>query len=241
MSVAPQVVHICDHLIVRDETEIIASEHEKSSTDIDVIIQDGDISEFHSLYETLEDETFAYYYEGIDFNPEGTKSIKWISANRPSSTFIAEYTRSKFSYNQYTLDDCPRCAMSGWFVSIFNSKNTKVRKVKEYNKLVQDFIKILLTYKTGSYGTVLKDIQGQDISDEVNLTSEIINIVFDAESQYKRIQSEESENRTPPLDSERLRSATVSETEYDRENGGIFVSIILTSESDETSQLNLLV
>lgn len=246
MLLGPKVVYLCDHSITSLTNEVANESYIKQSGDTDLITEtDGAISSVYSVYsqDPADSDLFIYYYEGTNFsiNSENT-GITWISTNRPSSgdLFFIEYTKTLMTIAQYSAEDCPRCAGMGWYVGIFEVNGALTKKISGISKLVQEFIKILLTKKTADYGSKLIDIPGSEINNESSLSAQIVSIVLDCEAKFKQLQLTDPNAGTMLDPSEKLNSATVTSVEFDREVGGIYLSIVLLSESGANAQINLM-
>ena len=241
----PKIVYSCDHNIVELKQNVLSEEHIKSPWDYDVICTDCTVTNVIALYQILTDLTVDYY-ETINFtkNADGM-SIDWITgASRPLSgeVFTIEYLSSFISNVQYEAEDCPRCAGTGWYVGIFEERATVAKKATELTKLVQGFIKILLTTKTSTsngYGSTLKDISGTEVYDSTSLSSSIVTTVLECETNFKLLQTTDINAGTLMADSEKLKSATVNSVEFDSTVGAVYVSITLLSEDSTQATLNL--
>jgi hypothetical protein len=246
MLLGPKIVYLCDHSVASFNSEVINESHIKQSFDSDVIITDeGVIKSVYAVYsqDPIDADLFIDYYEGIDFQINTDNiSIIWISSNKPSAgdTFFIEYEKSLLTITQYDAEDCSRCAGMGWYVGLFEDNGTLTKKISGISKLVQDFIKILLTEKSYDYGSKLCDIPGAEINNEDTLSAQVISIVLDCEARFKQLQLTDINAGTMLDDSEKLNSASVTSVEFDRDAGAIFLSVVLLSESGANAQINLM-
>jgi hypothetical protein len=242
MLKAVKIINTCNHIVDEINNEIkLDNITRNGSQEFDMICPEYMIVYIDSVYQILNDGSFKIYYQDIDFIKYTTNKIKWISANLPQtgSTYYIEYQRSKREIKQYPQEDCPKCLGNGWHVRLTDDNDIKINTVTGFDKLVQDFIKILLTEKIDGYGSSMQDMLGQEIHDVNEFTRSIVNMVFQCETQYKAIQAElfNSGVQLDPL--EKLNSVITTDCEYDSDFSSFFLSIIIVNESNKRAEVSL--
>jgi hypothetical protein len=241
----PKIVYSCDHNIIDLLKNVVSEQHAKTTGVYDLICDDGFvITTIVALYQTSGDTTKSYY-EDVNFikNPDNT-SITWItpsSVPSPGEIYTIEYLKTKLNSTQFEPEDCPRCAATGWYVGLFEENGTVAKKITGITKLVQGYIKILLTTKAGNYGSTLKDISGTEVYDSQALSSMIVATVLECETNFRALQLTDINAGVLMSNAEKLKSATVSSVEFDSSVGAVYLSIILLSEDNTQSVLNLMI
>jgi len=241
MFKSPKIVHVCDHVVREIINDTMIEDYTKSDSDIDLICEEGIISRVNSVYSEDVDGNITIYYKHINYNIYEKVNIKWIS-NAPlaGEIFTVNYTNTLRKTKQYQPEECPKCAGFGWYVSLFNDNNTSVENVTGSEKLIQGFLKVLLTKRINDYGSTLNNIIGNEISNRPIIETNIIEAVADCEVQYKKFQLTNI-NESNLASSEKLKSATVSSIDFDIEENAIYISVVLQNEQGSRSQLNLMI
>jgi hypothetical protein len=243
MLKAARIINNCNHIVDEVSVEVkLDSVTRDSSQEYDILCPDYTIVYIGSVYQILDEGGFKIYYENIDFVKYTTNKIKWISINQPqhASTYYVEYERSKHQIKEYAQEDCPKCMGNGWHVRLTDDNDIKIGTVTGFEKLVQDFIKLLLTEKLDGYGSTMHQMLGQEIYSLDEFTRSIVNMVYECEMQYKAIQAELFNSGVELDSSERLSSVITTDCEYDSDFSSFFLSIIIVNESNSHAEVSLL-
>lgn len=174
------------------------------------------------------------------YRMKGKNTIEWLNDfNRP---IVGDDVKIAFSHSltkhiQFESEQCPRCNGKGWYVALFG-RNFSTASATGASKLVQDYVKILLTGNVMSYGTRIKDIIGR--VDEPNLIiSDISEAIIDAEDQCKKFQLDAASTGAEIPDSEKLRKVEIAEISHIPEETSYYVDVILTNMSNEKTNIVL--
>lgn len=240
MLKTPKVVYSCNHLIDIIQNTPVIGEKIKGSSDYDIICDNGTIHSVQNVYTFDLNDDPIFYIEGIDFVVFEYNQFQWMSSNRPALNqhFFIEFVNLVRNVKEYTLEICPRCGGNAWYVGLFENNGSIVRKMTGINKLVQDFVKILLTYKADGYGSTLLDVPGMNISNEGTLTSAVLTNIYECEDKYKQIQLSDISSGSQLSNEEKLKNIILNEIDINIDIGAIFVSITIVSEAGKASTAN---
>lgn len=245
MTVAPQIIHACNHIVeIYDKRFECIKVQRRDDSFIDEVMAGINVKDIYSIYsvDAVSGE-YKFYNNEFDFIKFGASSIRWISDNcpRPNSEYIVECFYTKQMIKEYDEYDCPRCAGNGWYVDLLPEDETCMNILSGPDKIVQDFIKILFTYKgdEDNYGTRIADYVGTIIDDPTLLCSQIASIIYEAANQYMNIQSDSIMSGVELNDDEILDNISVDRIEYDEYNNGVYALITLFSRSGESRKAGI--
>lgn len=244
MAIAPQIVHTCDHIIEqRDDRLGTLTLTRNADGMVDGFASGIFVREIYKVYQVINDNTLDYefYHNRKDFNLSGGRTINWISEHKPTNgtTYYAECKYIMPEIIEYEDIDCPRCIGNGWYVDFLPQSELEVQVVTGMSKVVQDFLKIVFTYRVegSTYGTKLADYAGMAILDANQISSEIATLFYNAADQYKELQASALLDNNKLTDSELLESISVDSIEYDRESSAFYVFVTLYSQAGESTEL----
>lgn len=231
-----QIIYVCDHT-VNQITEEYKTDILNINTDNTLKVPVGSIVEIIYVYEII-NNAIEYFYQDIDFT-FANNTLTWIG-NKPQNQYYVEYFLKTRIIKTYDIDDCPLCNGNGWYVDLTDISAQRINKVSGMSKLVQDFIKLLLTETTDDgYGTDLIKLSGQEIYDWQITQQRIFDIIKEAENKYKQIQAMSIGAQYQLSDEELLSQVIVEDIIYDEEFSGFYVSLVLISVAGEGTRLNL--
>jgi excinuclease UvrABC ATPase subunit len=244
MLKAPKVVYGCNHLVneIQEEikSDLIIREEKTEGIDYDTICSGFVIKYIDSVFQIL-DESVEYYYENIDFIKYQNNKIQWITSHKPlnDTSYSIEYQRANRLVKEYLQEECPKCMGNGWYINAVNGNGSKMNCSEGTEKLVQDFMKILLTYKSSDYGSTLHEFVSAEINKPDEFIRQIINTVYQCEVKYKQMQSDQVNTGVVLEPIEKLRSAIVTNCEYDAELNDFFLSVVITSDASGEAEISL--
>lgn len=243
----PKILYPCNHVIDELDIRVVRTDVIKtSSPDGDVVCDTNnvirDVNSISQYDGTANNWTF--YHEGIDFQKVIPNMIKWISSNTPAvgSTYTIEYERINRQLIEYEQEQCPRCMSNGWYISIIDNNQSTIKKTTGINKLVQDFMKILLTDKdlsADSYGSKIMSYIGKEVVNPNDFALNISSAVLECEIQYKKIQADLLAKGFIIDNSELLKTVIVTDCEYDEDFKSVFLTVILVNQDSKKAEIDL--
>lgn len=246
MSIVPQIVHVCNHVIETHENKLETIELVRGNLNsIDELPFGIVLQKIYSVYTIINSENLDYhfYYKNTDYKVNGTSAIEWISNNKPTSgaTYYMECYYILPDISEYEQEDCPRCLGNGWYVDLMPQSETSINELTGASKIVQDFIKIVFTYRFEgeSYGTTIVDYVGQTNTDPEQTCSEIASLLSLAGEKYKELQMTSVLDGNLLSDDEILEQMTIESIEYDEEDNGIYAIVSLYSRSGIQTQVGI--
>lgn len=244
MALLPQIVHTCNHVVETHEKKIEALPVIRAELgDMDQIFGGSNIYDIYSVYKIIDKDNLInyFYHKDADYRKIGKHSIEWIGNNRPapSEEYYVECYYIKSNIVQYEEEDCPRCMSNGWYVDLMPQSERAVNKLSGANKIVQDFIKILFTYRLdgSNYGTRIVDYAGKVVSDPNQICSEIASVIYSAASKYIDLQLSSVLDGNQLTDDEILDRISVDQIDYDIDTGGVYALVTLYSRSGESREI----
>lgn len=139
------------------------------------------------------------------------------------------------AYAEYTLQTCPRCGASGWYVDIFEEGRSG--DISDGSKLTQQVIKCLFTDENSDgYGTQLKSLVGKSFATEDAFCRAFANEVTKCEEQIQSIQDAFISDGGQLQDSERLASIQIASLSYAVQEGLYQVSLDITAADDTVTE-----
>ena len=239
----PKIIYICDHRAdMLEKTSIPTTVTRSSGSDTDTVSDATYIFDIISVHQ-FDDTGGKHYYKDVDYQIVQNIQIKWIAGQNspvPEETYIVEYINLNRNIQQYIAEECPKCAGNGWYVSLFGDRGTTAKKVTGINKLVQDFIKVLFTIKDGTnYGSDILELSSQPMYREEEFATEAMRVVKECEIQIKQTQLAYMNAGNALSDEERLKTATITASDYDVSVQGFYITILLKNEAGNTAGLNL--
>lgn len=234
MSIEPQIIHSCDHVIVKSElrhgyVNISRNKNIIFSDKIPPNIEVLRIDEVCSIDQSI------IYSKGIDYDQlVSSESIEWISTGKqplPGSEYkiLCSYIHS--STQKFSNDECPRCENRGWYASYFGRSDSCY--VDNMTKLVQDVIKNLFTEKTNGYGSVLPNLIGSNVYEPGTLSTNIVSAIKDCQNQIIKSQEENIINGIDMLPGEMLKEILVQKISFTRNSNTCYVMIKIVNQSSE--------
>jgi hypothetical protein len=240
MLLSPQIIHTCDHSINELKTYVITDTIVRSEEETDVVCTDGALLSVYSLY-VKGDESEIFFYEDIDFKVYDSRRIEWLTDSPPikGSTYEIEYIKKYRIAIEGDAESCPRCGGNGWYVDLFGQDGNSVKVVTGITKLIQDFMKILLTYKSEDYGSRLLNIVANNMSNIDNLGTEITKVIYEAVAELKFLQQTDPMASSLMANSEKLKDVVIRNIEPDLDSGKLYLEILVISEEEDIASLNL--
>jgi hypothetical protein len=237
------IVHQCDHVIdstTRKATTILASR--ATGQDYDIVCGPGTyLADIYNVYtENQSTGERTYYFENADFDRFTNDKLKWrvsdTSAKVPSDgeTYMIDCITVKREIIQYPQDSCPRCNGNAWYVDLSNGRS--MSKVTSMDKIVQDFMKLLLTDSEDNPG--LDSMIGAEIKDAGGDIDEMVSFIKSCESRYMANQTEISRDVELQSD-EILDKVVISDIEYDSGDNSYYIAIMLMSAAGQIYEVNL--
>lgn len=232
-----RILHACDHLVVTKTPRIVSEQLATRASDVDFdVISSQLVSGILRVWD--EGRT---YMTGIDYEQFTHNKLRWTSINVPPAgrEYFVDMEVVDGDARQFALEDCPRCGGNGWYIDIVDNSTNRMMKSYEENKLIQDFLKILLTKKSAGYGTDLLDIPGREMRSVDDTRSQIVSAVQDAERQLKAIQLSlvASEVELPP--EEKLYRIDINSLEFDEDSSHFFITLTAYNYRGVAVDLNL--
>lgn len=239
MSLTLKVAHICNHSVLtttekKDTVTFIKSD---SSTDI---FSDTTISEVDYI---IDDNDFLLFPKQ-HFNIVGSNKIEWVmdENERPisGSPLTMIFYSTKTVSKSYDSADCVRCGGNGWYTSTASASDVSIDLATGIDKLLQDFLKILLTdSRHYVMGTSLKAIIGEITRTDTDIKTAIVRAVREAETLLKRIQYEMLLEQKEVPSEELLKSVIIDEIEQMDPGEGYYVLLSLVNESSYALSIGL--
>lgn len=219
------VIQICDHMIVEKENVTMQKTITVSGTSFDKIT-DEEIA--FVQYIRAGDSTF---FEDMHFMVSRKQYIEWICdpSWRPatSSQMDVYYEEAVSEIKSYTIDTCPRCGGSGWYAAAAGASVKELSVSTNEDKLIQDFIKILLTdFSKYAPGTSLTSLIGSSSRSEEEVMTMVRNAVKEAENQVRKNQYDLSVQGAELSDKEKLRQTNIEEIYVEGDAVYLFVTLI---------------
>ena len=240
MSQTLRLINLCDHSYPVPVSERRIYQITKSGTDYDKVtdLKIGDVNHI----------TFGEYcyYPDIHFEIFAVNKIKWIChpVYRPiaGSVFEIEFDEVNAQTQTVEPENCERCGGNGWFASFLSEEDASINLIDGSEKLVQDFIKILLTDSRKHLpGTILKSIPSTSAPSSSEVLSKIEMAVMEAEESLKVIQRDMINIGTPLTQDEILSHVVVEDIDAGSGFGDFYLKVSLVSlgKSMYTVGLNL--
>lgn len=193
------------------------------------------------------EETASYklMLENMDFTRLGQNAIKWDQSSPwvtdAGKTLVATL-ETKCSINRrYDEYFCPRCSGNGWYVSTTADASRAVEHVTGSDKMVQDFLKILLTdiryYKPGTAFITLKGFVKRD----KKIEDLIVLYIKDAEMQLRQLQYNMSIAGSEISKYEELKTVIIESIDATSSQDRIYVEIRLVNMASEYTTIGLAV
>lgn len=226
MSITLKVVHTCSHIVPTTTNTKESITFLKSSSSID-IFKDATIGRIEYIK-----HNGKLYFPNQHFKLSGVNQIYWAVSNRPAEgeTLVMNFYSEKTLSQSYESENCPRCLGNGWYVSVASS-DLAIELATGLDKLIQDFLKILLTdSRYYVSGTSLASVVGEIIRSDTDVASMISTAIREAETKLKRIQYEMLLDSKEVSDSELLRSVTIDEVTRLDSNDGYYIMLTLINE-----------
>lgn len=227
MSIAPKVIHVCDHVVVSNTKSYgdikmtrntIAGFPDKVPANIQILRVDNVLSQ----------DKLIEYSPGINYSQKVSSDIlEWTNHKLNPKQGEEYYIRCcyiKVSTERFDGESCERCGGNGWYVGIFSENSSQI--VLGKNKLIQDFISVLFTEKDATgRGSKIKDIISSNIYNEASLSLEIATIMSDCEDQIKTSQREHMNGGSVIDEDEMLSQINVKDVIFVRDETTCYVSI----------------
>lgn len=245
MTIAPQIVHICDHIIETHEAKCTTLKVVRGSgSEVDRFPPGASVKKIFSVYRVDNAETLenTFYQPIIEYSLINN-SVKWGSGTGPDTgtEYCVDVYLVQSRIEEYISEDCPRCNGNGWYADLMAQSEKNIDRLAGISKIVQDFIKILFTYREdgGTYGTKLLDLIGQEVTDENQLTSEVASMIVNAGNKYKELQSSSIVDGNNLDDDEILDKVIIGDISFDPANGGVYVLVRLYSRDGTMRELGV--
>lgn len=238
MSNTLKVVHMCSHILREDSIAMRSVAVTKSETLTD-IIPDIIAKSVESI--VVSDGTTRI--PGIHFQLIGTNIIAWANTSLmplAGEIYTAIVATKDSIVRNMGQEECIVCGGNGWYASATEITEKKIEISSDVEKMVQDFIKILLTdSRYASFGTAFKEVSTSAITDENAMKIKITNAIKDAESQIKRKQYELEMNGILVGDDEKLASANLVEADMDESTRTLYVHVDLITQSNLSIEIGV--
>jgi hypothetical protein len=185
----------------------------------------------YKLKEPVEHTTHRMFFQDKDFLVIGGNKIKWLNQSSKFPTGGKKYKlifdSSHVEMRNYGEDTCPRCNGNGWFVSTTPGDSKELINAKGVDKMVQDYLKILLTdSRYSSPGTAFLSLKGMVKPREI-LSSLIEMYIREAESLLKSQQYELSVLGSEVPSSETLKAVIIKYIDITSSQDRIYIEIDL--------------
>lgn len=238
--IEPKVLYFCDHKIEVGDGDVKLTTIVRSGTSVDIISTTALIYEIESIYDLSNNQQHTYYQD-YDFTiNDDRRSITWLGTS-PSEgdSYSVEYRHSAESIVQLELEACTKCEGRGWYLSLFENNERIVKSTSGFEKLVQEFIKLLLSENSDGYGSKLHTLLGEAVKNESELSTNVMSIVYDCEVQYKAIQSGSIAHGLNMDNTELLKTVSVLDVSFDPDLYSISLSIKIYNEAGNSAAANL--
>ncbi len=238
MSITTKILHICDHNIIQNifdnNKEVTITRSDKY--DFDVVDSEGIIYKINKI---VQGENI--FIKDIDYEIFTHNRIRWIGIIKPKplTQYKVYYDTISRTTRRFDPYDCPRCQGNGWYVSMLDNNPDNFLKANGAMKLVQDYVKLLLTIKNNNLGTNLLTLTTGEMYDPQLIANEIAISIRDAEEQHKLLQLQMLETDTPLSDDERLYKVEIVSIDFDEANTGFIVELKLYNYNGDFSNINL--
>lgn len=237
MSKTLKIVHICNHIIKQSsEINLDAVVTRSSDKDYDVIDSINTVSRIASVHNNT-----VIYGPNLDYSIFTHNKIKWVGLHypNPGDTYTVNYDIININNILYDQSSCPRCNGDGWYTGIIDDDTSMLYGVIGIEKLVQDFMKILLTSKSVGTGTDLISLAGREMHSENEMSNIIVTIIRDAEAQYKSTQLQMVSAGTPLPDDEKLYMVDIADIEFNGADFGFVLSLGIINFTSNNASINI--
>lgn len=237
MSYGLRVLHVCDHTVKEVKyTKTDKSIQRSIDSDTDNITEKQIDTVDYVLFGNL------FLFDGYHFITSG-EEITWIGNDevipQPGDYYDIFFTEKEVTNKGYADDNCPKCGGRGWYVDTISPDGEALVKSEFVDKLVQDFIKTLLTNsKYYEYGTTLSSLVGQ-IHKDGEVKSKIIMAIREAEEKVKKAQYELSLEGVDIGDNQALRVVNIDELYRNEYGDGYYVKVTLYTRSNLSVSIGL--
>lgn len=238
MIQSTQLIYICKHIITDAvntySTDIITRNY---NSDTDIICSGFIIGNIYCVYSAGENGKKKYYYENIDFKKVASDTIIWIGVKPADNVlYTIEYIKIKKTIITYTQKDCPQCNGNGWYVDLMSVSDSNMAIVTGPDKIIQDFIKLLLTDSTDGTVDITTVMKATSTSE---IIQDISNFVKKCEDTYIDRQLLIISGGISLSDSETLIGIDINEIDYDKDLCAYYVSLTIKTKSGETIDIGL--
>ena len=237
--ITPQVVHVCNHIIEKQEivSDAITAVRSEAST-TDQLMVGVAIRHVQSVFQ---ENTF--YFEGADWRMAGANSLQWLpGGNQPLSgtEYSVECLYARNTLEEWDDEVCPRCETNGWYVDILPGEKTEITHLRGISKIVQDIIKMIFTYRVeGNYGTRITDYVGAPMNKPEQVMSEVAAIVAGAATRYRQIQADALARGIKLPGDDLLDRLVIHSVQHDKEGGGILIDATVYNQSGDNRPFRL--
>jgi hypothetical protein len=237
MSDGLKVLHLCDHVVKEEKFEDIQKSISRNTEGGDDKIT---TKEIESVKFVLFND--SYLFDGYHLKAKN-QTVEWIGDDsivpQPGETYSIYYTEKESTNRGFPELSCPKCSGKGWYVDSITPENEALSKATGVDKLVQDFIKTLLTNSLHyDYGTNLVSLIGKVHSKE-DVSSKIKMAIREAEEIIKRSQYELSLENTELTDEETLRLVSIDDIYVNQSGDGYYVKITLYTKKNLSVSIGL--
>jgi hypothetical protein len=230
-----KVIHTCTHTVTEYFTREQNKEVVRSLTDIDIVPSEYPIKEITGLVHGETD-----YVPDADFQKVGRNMLRWTALNKPETgdRYTVFYTEQASFNRVFDIGECPKCNGRGWYVGLMNDETGKIEKVNGIERLIQDYLKILLTCIGENrlnvlYGSELLKLPSNNLTYSTEVENRIRIILKECESNLRKIQSENLQNL--PED-EILQRVDINDISYVHKLRKYVISIRVISQSMDEAE-----
>ncbi len=239
MSKTIKILHSCDHIIrEKDITKTSKTITRADDKDFDIISSNHVVKSINKV-----SQGSSFFVIDSDFELFTNNKIRWIGVFKPDAgtSYDVDYEIITNKTVQYDQNSCPRCHGNGWYVGLLNHDDNKLYKSTGLEKMIQDFVKILMTKKKNGLGTNIPNMPGKEINNVDISRSEVIANIRDAEQQYKSLQSKLVSGGSPLPDNEKLYKIEIKNVEFDDISFGFIVELIIHNYEEDRAEVNIMV
>lgn len=231
MSNTLKVVNICSHILKEptlNTTDIIVT---KGPSLVDII---PGVS-MHDV-EIIVVEDGSARLKNSHFSLIGKNMIAWsntVMTPSEGDVYTIKAVIKNMNVRNMGSEECSVCGGNGWYASATEITESKIDVSSDVEKMVQDYLKILLTdIRYNKFGTKFKELSSAAMTDESALKLKVSLAIADAETQVKRQQYGLEMSGSIVSDDERLVSADLISVDIDNETKTMYVLVNLTTTSN---------
>lgn len=231
MSNTLKVVHICSHVIKDNAVSTVDIGAYRGPSLVDTIPGIA-----MKKIESIKVADGSLRFPGIHFRLIGTSSVAWVDSPiipPEGDHYMISAAIETHGVRSMGQEECLICGGNGWYASATELTEKRIDYSTSVEKMVQDFIKILLTdIRYASYGTSFKEVSMSAMTDHDAMKIMVSNAIKDAESQLKRKQYEMEMNGIDVDDDEKIVSANIVDIEMDDISKSLYVHIDILTQSN---------